>query len=148
MSVRDVYPRLDSLEPGFLGRDVIRYAKANGLYAETLGGFSGNQLIGLEMVQLHVLPHSHQRILGKSKHPLKKTDKEAQLVSNFPSGATPKVAKLVQTLGNILNPHEVYEIPTSSLSRGGVCNQRPRNMEASRETNLRYVGQILNLSRR
>ena len=27
MSVKDIYPRLESSEPGFLKRDVIRYAK-------------------------------------------------------------------------------------------------------------------------
>ena len=36
-------------------------------------------------------------------------DKEAQLVSNFATHIPPKVAKLVQTLGNILNPRDVYK---------------------------------------
>ena len=72
MSVQDVYPRLNSLEPGFLRRDVIRYAKANGLYAETLGVFSDKELLGLEMAQVHVLPNSPERIQNKTKHRLKK----------------------------------------------------------------------------
>ena len=71
------------------------------------------------MAQLHALPHSHQRILDKAKHPLKKADKEAQLVSNFSTYTAPKVTKLIQTLGNILNPHEIYEIsPVVYLGEG------------------------------
>ena len=70
------------------------------------------------MAQLRVLPHSQQRI-SKTKHPLKKADEEAQLVANFSTYTAPKVAKSAQTLGNILNPHEVYEIsPVADLGDG------------------------------
>ena len=101
---------LESSEPGFLKRDVARYAKSNGLYDDALGELSDEQLLCLKMAQLHISPHSQRRILGKAKHPLKKADSEAQLVSNFPTYTTPKVTKLIHTLGNILNPREVYEI--------------------------------------
>ena len=80
MPVKDIYPRLESSGPGFLKRDVGRYAKSNVLYTEAIGELSDAQLLGLEMAQMHVLPHSQQRILGKAKHPLKKADEEAQLV--------------------------------------------------------------------
>ena len=90
--------------------DVARYAKSNGLYTEALGKLPDAQLLGSKMAQLRVLPHSHQRILDEAKHSLKKADKEAQLVSNFSTYTTPKVTKLIHTLGNILNPHEFYEI--------------------------------------
>ena len=67
------------------------------------------------MVHAHVLPLSLERIQKKkTQHPLKKWDKEVQLVSNFATHIPPKVTKLVQTLGNILNPHEVYK--TSAVS--------------------------------
>ena len=62
MSVKDIYPRLESSGPGFLKRDVGRYAKSNGLYTEALRKFSDAQLLGVEMAQVHVLPHSQQRI--------------------------------------------------------------------------------------
>ena len=76
MSVKDIYPMLESPGPGFLKRDVARYTKSNGRYTDALGELSGAQRLGLKMVQLHVLPHSRQRILDKAKHPLKRLTKK------------------------------------------------------------------------
>ena len=76
MSVKDTYPRLESPEPGFLKMDVTRYKKSNGLYTEAPGELPDAQLLGLEMAQLHVLPHSQKRILDKAKHSLKKAGKK------------------------------------------------------------------------
>ena len=36
------------------------------------GGFPGEELLGLKMAQVHVLPNSKERIQNKTKHPLKK----------------------------------------------------------------------------
>ena len=48
MSGKDVYPRLNSLDPGFLKKDVIRYAEANGIYTGQLGNFPGKELLSLK----------------------------------------------------------------------------------------------------
>ena len=111
MSARDIYSRLESSNPGFPKRDVIRYTKSNSLYTESLEKFSDAQLLGLKMAQVRVLPHSQKRILKNAKRPTKEAGKEVQLVSNFSSYTTQKVTRLIQTLGKILNPHEVYEFP-------------------------------------
>ena len=71
MSAKETYPRLESPNPGFLKRDVIRYAKSNSLYTEALGKFSDAQLLGLEMAQVHVLPHIRKKNLKKRKTPNK-----------------------------------------------------------------------------
>ena len=63
MSVRETYRMLESLNPGCLKRDVTRYAKANGLFAQSLGNSSDVQLLRLKMAQLHGFPHSRQKIL-------------------------------------------------------------------------------------
>ena len=132
MSSVDVYPRLNSLEPGFLKRDVTRHAKANGMYTGELGNFSGKELLSLKMAQVHVLPLSLERIQKKSQHPLKKWGKEAQLVSNFATNIPPKITKLVHTLGNILNPHEVYETSiVAYLGEESIINDL-KNMETTR----------------
>ena len=54
---------LESLNPGSPERDVTRCAKENGLFTQSLGNFPDVQLVGLEMVQVHVFPHSRQKIL-------------------------------------------------------------------------------------
>ena len=36
MSVKDVFPRLNTLEPGFLMKDSISFARANGMYNKEL----------------------------------------------------------------------------------------------------------------
>ena len=69
------------------------------------------------MAQAHILPLSLAKI-QKKQHPLKKMDKEAQLVSNFATHIPPEVAKLAQTSGNILNPHEVYKTSVVSYLGG------------------------------
>ena len=73
MYVRDVYARLNSLEPGFLKRGVIRYAKSSGLYAETLGGVLGQPTLRFgNGPTARCAAHPKKRILNKTKRPLKK----------------------------------------------------------------------------
>ena len=78
--------------------DVIRYAQANGLFAQALGNFSDVQFLRLKMAQLHVFLHSRQKILKGKKHPTDKADQEVQFVSNFSSYTTPNITRMVQTL--------------------------------------------------
>ena len=111
MSVQDMYSLLESSNPGFLKRDVIRYTKPNGLYTEALGEFPDAQLLGLKVAQAHVFPRILQGILKNAKHPTMEAGTKVQLVSNISSYETPKVTRLIQTLGGIINPHEVYEFP-------------------------------------
>ena len=104
MSARDIYSRLESPNPGFPKRDVTRYTKSNSLYTEELGKFPDAQLLGLKMAQVHVLPHIQKKNLKNAKHPTKEAGEEAQLFSNFSSYTTPKVTRLIQTLGGDLKP--------------------------------------------
>ena len=85
----DVYPKLNALEPVFLKNDVAQFTKANGMRIKNLELFPDMELLSLEMAQVHVLPHSLKRTERKRQHPLKTTDKEAQLVSNFETHVTP-----------------------------------------------------------
>ena len=71
------------------------------------------------MAQLRVLPNS-QGELGSGNSTTKPV-KEVQLVSNFPSYATPRISKTIQTLGKILKPHEVTDAaPVLSLGEGST----------------------------
>ena len=110
---------LDSLSSGFLKRDVLRYTKPNGIFAEALGTFSDVQLLRLKMDQVHVLPQSRRKISQCRKHSTNRASKEAQSVSNSPSCTTPKITRTILTMGKILNPHGTFEIsPALSLWEG------------------------------
>ena len=63
------------------------------------------ELMSLSTIQIYALPASQKRIETKQKK-----EEEIKLVSNFESYDTTKVAKLVQTLGNIASPHDQYKI--------------------------------------
>ena len=71
------------------------------------------------MIQIHVLPVSLKRIEAKQNR-RKKEEEEAKLISNFASYATPKVTKLVQTLGNIVNPHDQYKTSVAYLGNNAI----------------------------
>ena len=68
-----VVPMLRALEPGFLKRDHIKLAKANGVFYEGLGNMSYKELMSLSMIQIYVLPANHQRIEMKQKKEEKKS---------------------------------------------------------------------------
>ena len=79
------------------------------MYNKALELFPDKELLSLEMAQLHILPHSLKRVGGKNQHPPPKRrinqpnwSQITRLIS------PPKVAKLVKTLGNILNPYGAY----------------------------------------
>ena len=142
MSGRDVYPRLNALEPCFLKKAAILYAKANGMYTGALENSPGEELLCLKMAQVRVLPHSLERIQRKqnthSERLIKKRNWSQISRLTFP----PKVTKLAQTLGNSLNPHDVYKtsvvaylgknlLPTTSKHGDNPVNKsqtcRPNN---------------------
>ena len=62
-----IFPRLNSLEPGFLKKDTIKFANANGVFLGELENMSDKELLNLSMVQIYVLPASGQRIEMKQK---------------------------------------------------------------------------------
>ena len=73
---KEIYNKLELLSPGFLRKDVFKYAKANSLYTESLQSFADVELLRLKMAQLLVLPQSQKRILQKEKDPSKKLAKK------------------------------------------------------------------------
>ena len=69
MSIKDVFPRLGALEPGFLTKDSIKFAKANGMYNKELENPPDEELLNLHMIQIHVLPVSLKKNRGKTEPP-------------------------------------------------------------------------------
>ena len=67
MSIERIFPRLNSLESGFLREDSIIFAKENGMRNKGLVGLPGRELRNLSMIQKHVLPASLKRIETKQK---------------------------------------------------------------------------------
>ena len=63
----DVFPRLNALEPGFLKKDSLKFAKANGVFRGGLEDMSDKELMSLSMIQIFVLPASQKRIEMKQK---------------------------------------------------------------------------------
>ena len=76
------------------------------MFREGLEIMPGEELLNLSMIQIYVLHASQKRIEMNQR---KKEEEEIKLVSNFESYVTPKVTKLVQTLGEIANPHDQYK---------------------------------------
>ena len=66
---KEIYNMLDLLSPGFLRKDVYKYAKTNNSPVETLQSFTDVELLRLKIAQLHVLPQSQKRILQQEKGP-------------------------------------------------------------------------------
>ena len=62
-----IFPRLSSLEPGFLKKDTIKFAKANRMFLGEIENMSDKELLKLDMVQIYVLPASGKRIEMKQK---------------------------------------------------------------------------------
>ena len=75
-----ISPRLNALEPGFLKKDSLKFAKANGMFREGLENMADKELMSLSMIQIYVLPASQKRIETKQKK-----EEEIKLVSNFES---------------------------------------------------------------
>ena len=48
----DVFPRLNALEPGFLKKDSLKFAKANGMFREGLENTHGEELMNLSTIQI------------------------------------------------------------------------------------------------
>ena len=119
MPIKDVFPRLDTLEPGFLRKDSISFAKANGMYSKELENLSDKELLNLSTIQIHVLPVSLKRIETKQNRQMKDGE-GVELISNFESYATPKVTKFVRTLGNITDPHYRYKTPVAYLGNNAI----------------------------
>ena len=67
-----IFPRLNSLEPGFLKKDTIKFAKANRMFLGEIENMSDKELLKLDMVQIYVLPASGKRIEMKQKKKKKK----------------------------------------------------------------------------
>ena len=70
---KEIYNRLDRLSPGFLRKDVSKYAKANNLYTEALQSFTDVELLKLKVAQLYGLPEIRKRILQKRKRVTEKS---------------------------------------------------------------------------
>ena len=102
---------------------------------------SGEELMSLSMIQIFVLPASQKRIETKQKK-----EEEAKLVSNFESYATTKVTKLIQTLGNIANPHDQYKTSVSYLGNNAILTDLKRG--DNRGGILRHVNQAISFARR
>ena len=60
---KDIYNRIEVLSPGYLRKDVFKYAKTNNPAVETLQSFTDVELLKLKIAQLHVIPQSQRRIL-------------------------------------------------------------------------------------
>ena len=60
---KEIYNMLDLLSPGFLRKDVYKYAETNNSPVETLQAFTDDELLKLKIAQLHVIPQSQRRIL-------------------------------------------------------------------------------------
>ena len=54
----DEFRRLNALGAGFLKRDVLNFVKANEVIDKGFRNLSENELIGLKLIQVHVLPNS------------------------------------------------------------------------------------------
>ena len=104
---------------------------------------SGEELMSLSMIQIFVLPASQKRIETKQK----KEEEEAKLVSNFESYAAPEVTKLVQTLGNIANPHDQYETSVAYLGNNAALTEL-KTWRQPGETILRYANRTISATGR
>ena len=67
-----IFPRLNSLEPGFLKKGTIKFANANKMFLGEIENMSDKELLKLSMVQIYVLPASGERIEMKQKKKKKK----------------------------------------------------------------------------
>ena len=68
---KEIYNRLELLSPGFLRKDVFKYAKSNNYPVESLQSLADVELLKLKMCQLYVLPQSQQIIIQQEKEPSK-----------------------------------------------------------------------------
>ena len=63
------FPRLNALEPGFLKKYSIRFAKANGMYNKEFENLPGKELLNLAMIQIHVFPVSRKKNRNETQLP-------------------------------------------------------------------------------
>ena len=75
MSVKGVSPRLNLLEPGFLTKDSISFAKANGMCSKEFENLPDKEPLNLPMLQIHALPVSLKRIETKQNKTFKRKEK-------------------------------------------------------------------------
>ena len=64
--------RLEAIKPGFLKKDVYRYAQENKIPLETLKSFTGDELLKLDTARLFALPQSQKSILQQAKEATKR----------------------------------------------------------------------------
>ena len=64
--------RLESIKPGFLKKDVYKYAQENKLPLEVLKSFTDVELLKIDAVRLFAFPRSQKSILQQAKESAKR----------------------------------------------------------------------------
>ena len=126
---KEIYNKLDLLSPGFLRKDVFKYAKSSSLYAESLQSFTDAELPRVKWPNCTSYPKPEKN-LTKWKEQSGKASDEVQLASNFSTYTTHRVSRNTLTIGNISNPYGRFEVSPALCLGGGSwaeCLQTWRN---------------------
>ena len=144
---KEIYNRLELLSPGFLRKDVYKYAETNNSPVETLQAFTDDELLKLKIAQLYVLPQSQKRIPQQEKGHRKRMRKSTIglkfCVLHDPSGRE-------KYSNNRYDPKPIWNLPSRASTKfgGGILGRMSSNLEKPGKINFGNVNTILTNPRR